>query len=138
MIRLSTLALILIMLSSCSNSSSHKSTTAEDEKTNKQKKNDVEKSQIAPEQPKASVVQKTQLETVANNRKKVICKFVQEERILEIVPLENDQGCQLIYTKYNESSEKARANSDISVCHSVLNKIKANIETYGFDCTTVK
>jgi hypothetical protein len=92
----------------------------------------IEVAQVTQEKPAA--VENTD----SGPYSKYSCKFIQEERTLEIIPLENGSGCQLIYTKYNESSEKAKSASEATFCQSVLEKIKANIEAYGFDCTRIK
>jgi len=66
-----------------------------------------------------------------------MCTFVQEKRIIEIVPLE-EGGCKVEYTKYGETLEKARAINEVEICQQVQDKIKSNLETIGFDCAPEK
>jgi len=61
-----------------------------------------------------------------------ICKNGNDERILEVIPME--KGCVLQYTKAGKAEEKAKASHGVQVCQDSLQKIASRLEAANFHC----
>lgn len=62
----------------------------------------------------------------------VVCKSGSDTRTLEV--LTKDVGCELAYTKFDETTTKATSGNGTAHCESIKEKIKGNLESSGFKC----
>lgn len=62
----------------------------------------------------------------------VVCKSGSDTRSLEVIV--KDGGCELAYTKFDQTSTPATSGNGTAHCESVKEKIKGNLENSGFKC----
>lgn len=84
----------------------------------------------------------TQQETTKANAKKatkptaatksVVCKNGSDTRTIEVVA--KNGGCEVAYTKFDQTTNPATSVNGTAHCESVVEKIKGNLETSGFKC----
>lgn len=73
---------------------------------------------------------KTSKPTVAENS--MTCSLGKDNRTIGIE--KNGNSCIVKYTKAGNTTEPARAKSDLNYCQKKANQIKTNLEKYGFKC----
>lgn len=66
------------------------------------------------------------------NASSVVCKNGSDTRTVEVVS--KDGGCEVSYTKFDQTTTPATAASGTEHCANVQDKIKGNLETAGFKC----
>ena len=62
----------------------------------------------------------------------LVCKSGSDTRSLEVIS--KDGGCELAYTKFDQTTTPATSASGTAHCDSVKEKIKGNLENSGFKC----
>ena len=62
----------------------------------------------------------------------VVCKSGSDTRTIEVVT--KDGGCEVAYTKFDQTSTPGTSASGTAHCETVKEKIKTNLENSGFKC----
>jgi hypothetical protein len=62
-----------------------------------------------------------------------VCKHGSEERMLKVATKANG-GCETLYTKSGKESVVASGSKGTGSCESVVAKIRANLESAGYQC----
>lgn len=62
----------------------------------------------------------------------VVCKSGSDTRTIEVVS--KDGGCEVSYTKFDQTTTPATSANGTAHCESVKEKIKGNLENSGFKC----
>ncbi len=62
----------------------------------------------------------------------LVCKNGSDTRSLEVIT--KDGGCELSYTKFDQTTTPANSGNGTAHCESVKEKIKGNLENSGFKC----
>lgn len=62
----------------------------------------------------------------------LVCKSGSDTRSIDVI--QKDGGCELSYTKFNETTTPATSANGTAHCESVKEKIKGNLESAGFTC----
>ena len=62
----------------------------------------------------------------------LVCKSGSDTRTLEVIT--TDGGCELSYTKFDQTSTPAQSGNGTAYCESIKEKIKGNLENSGFKC----
>jgi hypothetical protein len=70
--------------------------------------------------------------TAATKTKAVVCKNGADTRTIDVAV--KDAGCQVVYTKFGQTTNPASSVKGTSHCESVVAKIKGNLESSGFKC----
>ncbi len=62
----------------------------------------------------------------------LVCKSGSDTRSLEVIA--KDGGCELAYTKFDQTTTPATSGKGTAHCETVKEKIKGNLENSGFKC----
>lgn len=121
-LKIASLLVISVFFVSCSSKTKKADAPAEPAKQEAAKKTESKASKAeAPAKAAATATEGS-----------VVCKNGSDTRTIEVIG--KDGGCEVSYTKFDQTSTPATAVSGTEHCANVQAKIKGNLEAAGFKC----